>query len=710
MRPPLSPSQEAAAHRGAGDACVMAGAGSGKTTVLTARVRHLVGALKADPRRVAALTFTDKAAGEMRERIADAFLSGEGGVDPALAREVEFAPISTIHAFCARLLHEHAIEAGVDPAFTLLDGTEARLLLEDAYAAVERSRLGKGDAGLSVLFLLGRADAKARVLDFLVRARGLGIALRDLSWGSGPLDATAAAARLRDAFDALDEAVVASLPSAAVLGAYRAARAALPAPPDPAAPSFEAAALAADAKARISHAKRIWLPIPEGKATSPLRDAVVEAYGSVAGAILDALASREVAGPLRDLVADVDAAYEARKRARGVLDFADLERKALDLLVRLEERGRVLEGRPENLLVDEYQDTNPVQARILARLRAGGPGARIDQFAVGDPKQSIFRFRLADVSVMRGEWRAVGPAGQASLNETFRSRPELVRFHNAVFGRLFEGNAAGVPYDPLVAAGAFHDGPPIPPEVLLVVADAESRHEAEAAAVVRRIESWVRGGALRTKRARPSDARPGTVAPPRPLRWKDVAILFRAHKTAKTYERALLAAGIPFEVTKGRGFYDTEEIADLVHLLRVVHDPRDAHAVAAWLASPAVGATDSDLLAAFSHPGGPFAAAAGVPALAGAVERVLALRRLAASSPLARLVEAALDSAASVPTALLQDGGTRRAANLEKVLSVARRLDDEGGRGSWTCCGGSRICAPARSTRPRRPPRDPATR
>src|SRR5207244_8088580 len=105
-------------------------------------------------------------------------------------------------------------------------------------------------------------------------------------------------------------------------------------------------------------------------------------------------------------------------------------------------------------------------------------------------------------------------------------------------------------------------------------------------------------------------------APRRPLGFGDVAVLMRARTDVKIYERAFLEAGIPFHVGRGRGFFQTEEITDLLHLLRVVHDPRDRFAVAAWMASPAVGATDGQLLAAFSASEGPFAALANDPAFA----------------------------------------------------------------------------------------------
>ncbi len=687
----LTPSQAGAVEHGRGDACVLAGAGSGKTTVLTERYVALARRPGADVRRIAALTFTEKAASEMRERIAAAFAAAPDLA--SRARDVEFAPISTIHAYCARLLREHAIEAALDPAFELLDESGAMLLREDVWSALEHKLRRRGDVRLAVLRRLGNESAWRDVLRLYDRRRGLARppASGGLLAGGPGLDA--ALADLARALETADRAVAdAGLPAEARAD-YVASRARLPEPEALRAPTDETVRRAW----RVAKAPRVddvlVLPKKRPKEATAARAAVKDAYEVVAGALLDEISRVEIDAPLAGLLDAYHAALVREKRERGVLDFADLELSTLDLLEGFEARRRPLPGRPQELLVDEFQDVNPVQARILSHLATSGRGRRTDLFAVGDPKQSIYRFRGADVEVIERHWREVGDAGRHHLADSFRSRPELVALHNGLFGALFGPEAAGedgVRYEPLVARAAF-DRPtePFPVEFTLVLASKTSgttRSEAEAEAVALRVETWVRGGGAGGGEAGPAcltkRGRGGEATAPRPIGFGDVAILLRARGNLPVFERALTRRGIPFHTGRGRGFYETEEIRDLVHLLRVVLDPHDGFAVAAWLSSPSVGATDADLLAVFAgRPSDPLAVAAARPGLAAAVGTVRDLRRLAAGGRLEDVIRAALVRFDALPTALLQEGGARRAKNLEKALGIARRLDEAGGHG-----------------------------
>ncbi|MFO0933013.1 MAG: UvrD-helicase domain-containing protein [Planctomycetota bacterium] len=677
MTAPLTPAQRRAVERPRGDACVLAGAGCGKTTVLTQRFVELVARHGLDPRRVAALTFTDQAAGEMRARIVAAFRA-----DPALrakADDVEFAPVTTIHAFGARLLREHAVAAGVDPAFALLDETEARLLLEDAWTRVER-RLRRADApALRTLRRAGGEGAAALLLGLHARLRGLGMDPAAVTVAPAARTVADVLADVEAALARLDDAVAAAGLGAAHAAAFAGARARLASPAELRRGGFEAVRRAQEA-ARGARAKNAVLPLPP-KVAKDERDAVFAAYDA-AGALLDAWAAAELDGPVRELVGALDAAYERAKHERSVLDFADLEVRTERLLARLASRGLPLPGAPAALLVDEYQDVNPVQARILARLRASPAGRRADQFSVGDPKQSIYRFRRADVAVMTEAWEGVGAAGRERLATSFRARAELVAFHNAAFSTWFGPAEAGrIGYDPLDAGATFLASvPPTPPELLVVDAgDAGvSPDVAEARAVAARIRALVDGRAPLAKVPRGGDA-----AAPRAVRWGDVAILLRSRTHLKAFERALLEAGVPFHVGKGAGFYRAAEIEDLLHLLRAVHDPLDRYALAAFLASPAVGAGDADLLALFARGADPAAEAAARPALADAFERLARLRRVAASGSLETVARTAVEGFDLATTALLQPGGPRRARNLAKAVALARRLDDEGRHGLY---------------------------
>ena len=692
-RPALTDSQRRAVELPPVDACVTAGAGSGKTTVLVERFVRLVEAHGADPRRIAALTFTEKAADEMRARIAEAFADPDRPESVRCrARDVEFAPISTIHSFCARLLREHAIAAGVDPAFGLLDETGAALLLEDAAHEVERRRRARGEAP-GGLRLLGdeRAGQAVRALFDVVRSRGGDPA--GVRWHRGPLDRSSAAFALRAARARLEDERGRADLSAEEARLFDEAYAAWPAP-EALRGDVDSARVAAACGEADGVARR--LPVPRTQACKALRDqrvALCEACEAVAGALLDEVGEREIAPALRALLAEVGEEYRRRKDEAGVLDFVDLEQGALALLRRLEAQGRAPEGAPRWLLVDEFQDTNPVQVAILRCLRRPAGEPPVPLFAVGDAKQSIYRFRGADVGGIVAAREEAGEVGRASLLDSFRSRPEVVAFHDALFAPLFgEGGPAGsrpgrssIAYEAMTARATFAPGPEIAVEVLAVDAPnlhgggAGARRLAEARAIARRVRAWVGAadapGLPRTKRARGGEAE-------RLLGCGDVAVLLRARRDVKLYERALSEEGIPFHVVRGRGFYATEEIGDLLHLLRVVHDPRDRFAVAAWMTSPPVGARDDEVLAAFSsRPDDPFGALRAAPRFAAAVATIDRLRRLSETDALEVVVAEAIETSRAAATARMQDGGGRRARNLAKTLAIARRAAPEGGAG-----------------------------
>ena len=202
-----TPEQRAAIEHPLADACVTAGAGSGKTAVLTARFVHLVEHYGLPVRRIAALTFTEKAAAQMRERIAAAL---EACGRRAELAEIEFAPISTIHAFCARLLRLHALDAGLDPAFQVLDESESLLLREDAWHAALLRLVRDSSPDVAVLALIATTDAQKEVLDLFERVRGSGVAPTALRWRAGTPDLEAATAEVeRCASGLLTEAAAA---------------------------------------------------------------------------------------------------------------------------------------------------------------------------------------------------------------------------------------------------------------------------------------------------------------------------------------------------------------------------------------------------------------------------------------------------------------------------------------------------------------------
>jgi ATP-dependent exoDNAse (exonuclease V) beta subunit len=578
--------------------CITAGPGSGKTRVLVERVRRRVLDGKIDLARTLAITFTENAAAEMKDRLAKAFEeSGRGDLREAL----ENARISTIHAFCARLLRENAIQAGVDPRFQVLDELQAGLLRARALdVALEKVTSERPDDFLE----LTRHFRGATYRDHL-----LGLHARIRSLGGDPSDA-----------------------------------AALLAPPDACADA--GAALARD-------------------------EAPVERHREL------------VAG----VIAAVQAAYAEMKRAIPALDFGDLEEATANMLRRDPELARQLSRRFDEVLVDEQQDTNPLQNQVIGRL-----AAETRLFVVGDIAQSIYGFRGARPRAPQGfaeqSERAAQARGAHELRRDYRSRPEIINAINCHFASLFQ--ATGTPFTRLEAGQAFAEKDV--PSVELSLVGAGKMDEArgvEARHLARRIHELIGKKQLRVTNRKSEKFGES-------LGYGDVAFLFRASGDMYRYEWALEDYGIPYFSETGRGFYRAREVRDVLAFLRALDNSRDEVAVAAVLRSPMFGVSDDALylLADYAHanrgvlgevldeagaiPGIPAADAARIAAFRALLDRLRAERPW---RPLRDLVREIVRATGYETALLIQFNGRRRAANLHKLAELAGSLE-AGGFGS----------------------------
>jgi ATP-dependent helicase/nuclease subunit A len=653
----LSAEQERAVRAPLGDVCVLAGAGSGKTRVLTARyVEHVV-AHGLAPRRVAALTFTEKAAREMRKRIAEAL---ERAGAHAARLEAEQAPISTLHAFCARLLRRNAVAAGLDPAFRVLDQDAALLLQAETLERVAERLAARADAAdlrLALRRVAGSAPLEV-LFDLLTKVRASAAEVGTLGWHEAPGGVDGARRRLaelqREATAALQ--AWAGRPKAA-LDAARQVDAVLEG--------------RLDCAAATRALREVEIGGKGSQAPKRACKALVEGLATLAAAELDVEGREQVLPWVRKALLELERTYADLKAQRQALDFVDLERETVRLFEGLAARGRRAEGLPVALLVDEHQDTNPVQERILAAVRRHG----VPQFSVGDPKQSIYRFRGADVGVLLAEQARVGADRRRELCESYRATPEVAAALNGLGERLFAGERAGVPFAALAPAGRF--GPPAagsPPPVTLAllgrgahgVGAGRRREAAYVAAWLRRIVDG------KVTRRLSKD--------PRPLTWNDCALLLRARSDLVLYEQGLTAAGIPFRVFRGRGYREAEEIEALRHALRVVHNPHDHFALAALLRGPALAAHDADLLRWFEpgHDPWPRLEADERPRVREVVAALRALRRQAAHADLPDVVGAVVDRLGLLGAALAQPDGLRRAANLRRAVALADDLAETG--------------------------------
>lgn len=704
----LEPNEEqrAVLARTSGDTVVTAGAGTGKTRTLAAHYLSLL-AQGLPLRGVVAVTFTRKAAREMRNRVREAIRRYL--LRPDLApdererwrsryRELDAARIGTIHSLCAEILRAHPAALGIDPRFTVLEEGEAGVLLgqaRDAALAWAADRpemallfaaLGEGALAATLEHLLTRpleaeealaacpADPLGHwqaLLEGWQRA-GLQRLLGSEEWAAH-VDELREGSPLRDGDRLVDQ--------------WRAALAALE--NSPSCPQEARIAFAPiDAVDLRGGSASAWAGGREEQAAIKaalrgLREmwrALLKRLELRCGPQDEALAA--LARPLREVHGAARRHYAALKDEAQALDFDDLERLALRLL---RHEPDVLERwRSEAcaLLVDEFQDTNARQMELVERL----DGGRGTLFVVGDAKQSIYRFRGADVTLFRRVQERVAREGGAvlSLDTTYRAHRELVGALDGLLRPVLGERADPArpwaePFAPLTA----HRDHPAPGlraphvELLLAVgAKADGGLERAAQALVARLAELVGSGEVRVVEGETE----------RPLSYGDVAILCRATSSFAPYEAALEAAGIPFLTVAGRGFYERPEVRDVLNALAALCDPDDDLRLVGLLRSAAVGLTDAALYRLREACRGEDPPATmwdslrrGDAALEGedarraarAVELVGDLHALVGRASVAEVLHAFLERT-GYRAALLACAQARAARNLDKLLEDAR--------------------------------------
>jgi ATP-dependent helicase/nuclease subunit A len=697
-----------------------ASAGTGKTSVLVARYINLLAA-NVDPANILAITFTRKAAAEMRERIVRELREAAARSEldkarwSALRDRLADIAISTIDAFCLSLLREFPLEADLDPGFDMADETEVPRLVDDAL-----------DRSLRIFTGLARREPDiALVLAQLGVARtreGLGALLerRLVAWDAldrflakGPADVTAGnvcrrtAAALQDALRAVPGGLARFAADGPVdhpryqllqrdllrLQALESAGdAAIRAVADRVAAHF----LTADGTARRS-----------GGAIPPYRG---DHYRSPDAAKRHRAAVFQIAPHVERVVAafarDLNVvlargvrrmfaiALEQYRRAldeRSVLDFPDLLQRALDLLRRMDEFSQSryrLESRYHHVLVDEFQDTSRAQWELVSLLiQSWGEGLGLATspsiFVVGDRKQSIYRFRDAEVAVLEDAGRHIealrpGCSPKRSITRSFRAVPELQAFVNALFAELARpgGRPDDFRYDDTDRFPI--DGPREPGRAEVLGVSAATDPVGCAAAVAAEIDRILQHDSVR-------DRKTGVARPARP---GDIAILFRSRASHREFERELEVRGVPTYVYKGLGFFDADEIKDVSALMRYLAQPGSDLRAAAFLRSrfvrlsdPALAALAPRLAAALTDADAPAAMARLGPedrlVLAHVRSHVPAWLALVDRIPPADLIEQLL---AETAYAFELRGPRRQQAweNLKKMRALVRRIQNRG--------------------------------
>lgn len=728
---------------------VVAGAGSGKTRVL---VERYIALLDANPTwtldELVAVTFTQKAAQEMRDRVRSALQARLHAADehtaPRWARllaTMDSARIDTIHALCGAILRANAAEAKIDPRFQILEPTAAKVLLKQVIERVLVALLDAPteDAELLRLFQYYKADD---VRDALIEFAKLDVPPMPATpdailnqwqalWAENRqalLMRCAHSAALMDwrvqiaasmgeapDGDKMTEQGFAVLDALAVLLA-------LPQPPDEDTLN--------QAERALSQLTQIALNIgskPKWGGGDVLADfkALLKALRDHARALAAQIGAppaeidqqiAEILPLWMGLVARVQAAYTDLKARQDLLDFDDLERRAA-LLLRTHEtvRQRYAQQAFKHLLVDEFQDTNMHQWEIIHALTAperplqDGETARL--FIVGDPKQSIYGFRGADVRVFEQVRHTLGQSAggvqEIALVDSFRTQGDLLILLNGIFGQVLQrdegslGAAYQVVYEqemrafradapdahtPSLALALF-DAHAAPPEPEAAEDSADKLNKAsvrawEAAWLAAHIREVVADG---TRHIYDKDA-----AQIRPIAYGDMVMLFQSTREIKVYEEALRAQGVPYLSLGGRGYYNRQEVWDLLSLLEALADPSNALALATVLRSPLFGLSDEALLAlrlrstqneaqhslwlelhAAAVGEHPYLPPALQPSVAAAYGILAELRARVGRVTLYELLYAALEMMGYLAVMTALPDGTRRRANVEKLLDMA---------------------------------------
>ncbi len=712
----LTANQHTAIHEHERNLIVVAGAGSGKTFVLVERYLTLLDNNPSWPlNSVVAITFTKKAAQEMRDRVRQAleqrFITASVDMQDTWAARMgamESARIDTIHGLCASILRANAAEVGVDPGFEVMDEVDARILLDDSIDDVLQAVAHEGGPTVRLFteydtHLIRQTLAKFIAEDIPTLSENL-LEHWQQAWDTNAADRIAELRNHAPYQEAAKWQPKNGWPTSAdkILDVWATCH-----------PLIDTLDKSEDTSACLEALARL---IP----TINLRGGSASAWGdkdlfNEAKAMLtnlrviakDCLAA--IGEPIGEtdqkaadllplwmaLIEQTQHVYQSRKQEDGLLDFNDLERMTRDLLVNNPTvRERYQGAEFKHLLVDEFQDTNAMQWEIvcgLAKIEQGG-----SLFVVGDPKQSIYQFRGADVSVfeqVKGQITQAG-GGDVPLSQSFRTHHSLVSGFNHIFGQILMRDTSNPARNYEVELGelmqasranAPSDAAPI--EVLYIDKSLiEEKLDSEA---VRRWEAYELATRLKTiveEEKRPVYDKGQRVI--RPINYGDIAILYQSMSNILLYEDVFKAARMPFVTVAGRGYYSRQEVWDLLNLLTALHNPSDDLALASALRSPLFGLSDDALLALrlirdpqntskqlslYEALSQPIDLADDEKARVNFAQQCLSnLGAIAGRVSIADLLQAALDETGYLATLTGLPDGARRRGNVEKLVNKAQ--------------------------------------
>lgn len=651
-------------------------AGSGKTEKLARRYIALLQS-GVEVERVLALTFTDKAAAEMKQRILRILKAEDDNLFRLLLEKMPLMRVTTIHSFCGTLLRRFSFDAEIDPNYGIADEMDSGMEWEEVLYDVLMSAGARRAVPLQNEndFILQTLSEKGfRGLDYLKGTLDYLFSKRPFSLEAQPF------IHVRSVSDELTEELL----------------------------SWEGAADA------IDNYKRIFVK-GQHEELYPLKECFLTSDGTprkktpthlkgIAGYQEWALKmSRywkdvrleefsERSERLYTIFNTCLRSYSARKKSKSVLDFSDLEYLAYRMLTENPEWANILyafDEKTDHILVDEFQDTNNFQWALISKLteewRSGlgakrEGGTRPTIFFVGDEKQSVYFFRGANVEIFhRAKAQMEAWLGDEFVyeeaKENYRSRPAIIDFTNMIFSKIM-GRPGDYPwitrYTPFTSKrpGIPHKGRI---ELILLQPDndikMEERKLKEADVIAQRIKSLAGNFELAERGSEHT----------RPCRYSDIAILLKKRTHLAHYEEALRKYGIPFVAVKGIGFYQETEIAMLRALVFFLSNPHDDYSLYTLLKSPMFNTPENDILQLADIEGESlFEKMINVDAVRAGSPRPCEFLRdwltQSAHSPVAELIEHALVST----KAWRYFHDEQKLANIKKFLRIVEDLEAGG--------------------------------
>jgi ATP-dependent exoDNAse (exonuclease V) beta subunit len=698
---------------------VEAAAGTGKTTALVSRILSIVSTGRGELSHLVAVTFTEKAAGELKLRLrgeiekarAGARARGDADVRLRLERgleQLEEAHVGTIHGFCADLLKQRPLPAGVDPLFEVATEEEKDRLYRRAFNRWLEEKLADPPPGVRRL-LRRPAFGEEGPVEALYRAGYELLDVRDFParWQIRPFDREVEIDGLVERSISLGERAERAVNE----GDYRYkdfAEGLLPFLQD-----LKGQAEVSGKRDYDALEHRLGaLKLGKRKGKGPYGEGIVrEKLLAERGLLASDLASfqkrvrADLSAHLQNELRELVDRYEALKTKRGRLDFLDLLARARDLLKNDPEVRRELQSAFTHIFVDEFQDTDPLQAEILLLLASADPAESDWQkvipvpgklFIVADPKQSIYRFRRADVSLYQQVKRQLQRAGARPLYLTvsFRSVPEIQELVNSSMSTAMKATAENhqADYVPLSPHRERIEGQPA--VVALPVPEPYSNWGRITAYSIqhsepRAVASWVRWLVEESPSRgwRVSSRGEGL----RPVRPSDVCLLFRRFvqfggSITQPYVDALSGLDVPHVLVGGRGFHQREEIDAMRVALAAIERPDDELSVFSTLRGPLFGMSDESLfLFRTGHgPLHPFRATPGAlegdaASIRAALDRLASLHRDRNRRPVALTIRELLDATRAQAGFALWQSGDQVLASVLRLIQIARTFEEGGG-------------------------------